>query len=99
MYIYNTTYLVGESLLPKWKTWIEQSKIPMMQRFGFYNEQIARVLSENTEDGISISVQFRIDSIQRLTQWRRTQLDAMRKELYDLFGTEVLSFDTILEVL
>lgn len=99
MYIYNTTYLVSKAKWTEWRAWVIDTHIPEMERFGFCKPQIAKVLTADESNEFSISVQFCIEDREQLIRWQETELGVVRKALHRLFATDVLAFDTVLEVL
>ncbi len=100
MYIYNTTYLVTENIFSQWNNWVKTTHIPQMLEQGFSSPQIAKVISNNPEqEGISITVQFKIKNLSTLNNWAENNLGFIRTEIKQKFGENVLPFDTILEIL
>jgi len=100
MHIYNTTYLVAEKQYDEWLKWLKEKHIPMMLATGFFfNPQIAKVLSaDNDQEGASMSVQFLVHDFNTLQEWDEKNADTLLDELAQRFGTDVLSFSTVLEV-
>lgn len=100
MIIYNTTYLIADNQYNLWMRWLKDKHIPFMFNSGFADVQIAKVLSADKEqEGTSVSVQFKIATMDELIVWSQASEDKIAKELATLFGTQVLFFSTALELL
>lgn len=100
MLIYNTTYLVSDRQYGPWIKWLKEVHIPFMLECGFSNPQTAKVLSaEKDQEGTSIAVQFLISDFQRLSIWDEEYAESLLGELSERFGSEVLSFSTVMEII
>jgi hypothetical protein len=100
MYIYNTTFCLEDSVLEAWKSWLDDEYIPFMTAGGVFADlHIFRVLTENAGDSISISVQFSVGTLVAVDRWRKEQEQLLAASVNRLFGTKVLYFSTVLEVL
>ncbi len=100
MYIYNTTYLIDKDVFSDWIEWIKSVHIGDMTRLGFFSPQISKVLTTDVESKeLSISVQFKIESLEKLNQWKEKYSNILKKDIYHRFGERVLPFDTVLEII
>jgi hypothetical protein len=100
MYIYNTTFCLEDSVLEAWKNWLDDEYIPLMTAGGdFANLHILRVLTENAGDALSISVQFSVETLVSVDRWRKEKEPLLAASVTREFGTKVLYFSTVLEVL
>ncbi|MFV0392079.1 MAG: DUF4286 family protein [Paludibacteraceae bacterium] len=100
MLIYNTTYLVADRQFGPWMKWLREIHIPFMLDCGFNNAQIAKVLTNDAnQDGTSVTVQFLIEDMYKLTVWDEEHAEKLLESLAELFGSDVLSFSTVLELL
>ncbi len=100
MYIYNTTFCLEDSVLDAWKQWLDEEYIPLMTGDGSFSElHILRVLTENAGDALSVSVQFSVETLVKIDRWRKQKEQLLAASVNRLFGTKVLYFSTVLEVL
>ncbi len=100
MYIYNTTYLVVKEVYSEWFSWVKSTHIPSMQKMGFSNPQVSKVLITDPEQKeFSMSVQFKIDTLEALNRWSESRLQEIRNDIHKQFGEKVLPFDTVLEII
>ena len=99
-FIYNTTYLVADRQFNPWFKWLTEVHIPNMLGTGsFTRPQIAKVLTEDKkQEGVSVSVQFLVNDLITLQLWEENDAELMQIDLASRFGTEVLSFSTVLEL-
>ncbi|PIF01727.1 MAG: hypothetical protein CR965_01515 [Paludibacter sp.] len=100
MYIYNTTYFVSKDIFSVWIEWVKSIHIGDMTRMGFSSPQIFKVLTTDSEQKeLSISVQFTIESLEKLNEWKERYLVILKRDIYHRFGEKVLPFDTVLEII
>ena len=100
MYIYNTTFCLEESILAEWKEWLDDHYVPFMTEDGSFSDlHIYRVLAESPEDALSLSVQFSVETLSAVARWQNEREPVLAREVTRLFGTKVLFFSTVLEVL
>ncbi len=100
MYIYNTTYLVSVNQYPFWLKWLHDEHIPFMLENGFTAPQTAKVLTvEENQDGYSLAVQFQISDIGSFNAWNEQYYEKLLDDIAERFGTDVLPFSTLLEIL
>lgn len=100
MLIYNTTYLIADRKFGPWIKWLREIHIPFMLSCGFSNPLAAKILTADSEqEGTSIAVQFQIQNFQLLKIWDEENAEAILNDLSERFGSEVLSFATVMEML
>lgn len=99
MLILNTTFLVSDKVQNQWLNWVREQHIPfMLSTKYFINPQIAKILSHDTADGTSYSVQFQINNRETLEKWQREFAGKFEQNCNQIFGNEALFFSTILEL-
>ena len=99
MLIFNTTFLVSDSVHNDWHKWINEQHIPFMLQFKpFSNPQVAKVLTDQRQEGTSFSVQFHIRDMETLSIWNEKYGKAFQENCSRQFGTEVVFFTTVLEL-
>lgn len=100
MYIFNTTYLVSDKMHGTWVKWLNEIQIPRMIDTGLFTKpQVAKVLSDEVQDGTSFSVQFHFPEIHLFALWSEQFSEDLQQDILERFGTEVLSFSVILEII
>jgi hypothetical protein len=100
MIIFNITFLVSEQQISKWLKWIKEEHIPyMLSDNSLISPQIAKVISQEEQDGVSYSVQYKTESIANLNEWYAKYGYGMEESCVKTFGESVLFFSTILEVI
>lgn len=79
-------------------SWLSTVYIPATLRHGALREpRLARVLTEEEAEGISLSLQFEADDNSSIESWRKTCGTTLHTLLQKKFGTQVLGFSTLLE--
>ena len=97
MFLFNTTFVVSESKLAEWKTWLNNVYKPLLISV-VPNAEISvyEVMVEDKKDGISISAQWKVghpEELEGINKHGALVLEQMSSE----FGSEVLYFSTILK--
>ena len=99
MLIFNTTYLVSDKAHGAWLKWIRDQHIPfMLDSTYFSHPQVARVITSAGQEGTSFSVQFRVNDMRTLKMWNREFSAIFKENCSQEFGTEVIFFTTVLEL-
>ena len=100
MLIFNTTYKVATNQNENWLEWMNNQHIPFMLESGLFSKpQIAKVLGSEDNEGLSFSVQFLIQDIDSLMDWHRENAVSFQNNCSAKFGTEVVFFTTVLELI
>ncbi len=100
MLIHNTTYLVPENIYSTWLQWVKEHHIPFMLGSTYFNEpQVTRIITDHQEGGTSFAVQFHVQDIRTLEKWNQEFGDAFQEDFSQHFGSEVVFFSTILELI
>ncbi|NDV46625.1 DUF4286 family protein [Paludibacter sp. 221] len=100
MLIFNTTYLVSDKSYGIWYKWLNEQHLPSMLESGFFSKpQVAKVLTNEPQEGTSYSVQFQIADMKSLELWNETYGESFLSSFSKQFGEDVLLFSTILELM
>jgi len=99
MLIFNTTYLVSDKAHGPWLKWVREQHIPFMLNSTYFSQpQVARVITSAEQDGTSFSVQFHVQDMHTLKLWNKEYSLLFQEKCSQQFGTEVIFFTTVLEV-
>ncbi|MDD4971778.1 MAG: DUF4286 family protein [Paludibacter sp.] len=99
MLIFNTTYLVSDKVHGIWLKWVREQHIPFMLESTYFTQpQVARVITSAEQDGTSFSVQFHVLDMHTLKLWNKEYSQLFQEKCSQQFGTEVIFFTTVLEV-
>lgn len=100
MFIFNTTFLVSDKAHGAWIKWVREDYIPFVLESELLTQpQITKILSAEEQDGTSFSVQFCAANAAMLEKWRKRYENECQMNCFKTFGTEVLSFSTVMEVI
>ena len=100
MLIFNTTYQVTTNHTEIWIQWIKNEHIPFMMKSDVFLEpQISKIVGSEDESGTSFSVQFKVDDMDTLVLWHTEYATEFQDKVSNKFGTEVVFFSTVLELL
>jgi hypothetical protein len=99
MFIFNTTYLVSDKVHGAWLKWIREQHIPFMLNSSYLTQpQVARIITSAEQDGTSFSVQFHVKDMHTLKQWNKEYSQLFQDNCAKQFGTEVIFFTTVMEL-
>ena len=100
MLIFNTTFLVTDSLYESWIKWVKEDHIPFALESGmFSNPQLAKVYTQEDQDGTSYSLQFHVADLLALENWHIQYAKTFEQGFANKFGTEVVFFASVLEII
>ena len=99
MIIYNVTCNVEKSISEEWLRWMKKVHIPKVMECGlFASAQINKVIT-SSDDGVSYAIQYNCSSIKDLHQYQIQCSSDLQQEHSDRYGTKVVAFRTMLEVI
>ncbi len=100
MLVYNTTYHADKTRKEEFVNWLRNEYIPQaLQRDELSETKLCRVLAEDENDGMSISLQFHVHDLDTLSRWYEACGESLLNEMRRKFGNQVAGFSTLLEVL
>jgi len=100
MLIFNTTFLVSDHVSGQWIKWIREEHIPfMLASKTFSKPQLAKVYTQEDQEGTSYSLQFHVADLHTLENWHIEYAKTFEKQFAEKFGTKVVFFATILEII
>lgn len=98
MLIYNTTYHCDKGCYEEFKQWICTYYIPMATRHkGVSNPRVARIMAQEENEGVSLSVQFLTPSLDTLSAWYEACGASLVATLEQKFTQQVAGFSTLME--
>lgn len=99
MLLYNVTSNIPEALHEKWLYWMQRTHIPEVMATGkFSKARLVKVLVEE-EGTVTYSVQFYTECKADLDKYIAEDSARVRQQTTELFGEEILTFRTRLEVI
>ena len=101
MYIFNVTFNIDDAIIDEGLSFFKQIYIPEATTNGLlFNPRICYVYPNHDDDeGKSYSIQFYVESRMILEEWRLTIGEPLHQEIIDRFGSGVIGFVTLMEVL
>lgn len=102
MHIYNTTFVCSDRDLPELLGLLRKEVIPVLIESGHaQTPRLSRVASSvpGAEEAESISLQFEFNDISSLAEWKKQHLQTAITVVEKKFGSRVLTFSTLLQVL
>ncbi len=100
MIIFNTTYCVTDKVYGGFIKWLKEQHIPQMLASGFFSdERVSKVITQEEQEGTSVSVQLTAQSMDAIADWNEQHGDLFKMEVASLFSEEVLFFSTFMEII
>ena len=99
MIIYNVTVKVDNSIAGAWLDWMKKEHIPDLMRTGlFLDYRLSKLLEQDETEGITYTVQYFCESLERYHTYIAEHAQRMRDEGINRFGSAFVAFRTIMEV-
>ena len=99
MIIYNVTCNVETQIAEEWMNWMKEIHIPEVMKCGIFTVcQINKVLISN-EEGETFAVQYSCPTMKDLHNYQVNFSTSLQKKHSDRYGTKVVAFRTLLEVI
>lgn len=99
MIVYNVTVKVEHSVHDEWLNWMKESHIPdVMSTKMFHDSKMLKVLVDE-EDGITYSIQYRVESWEKLEDYQNNHAPRLQKEHTEKYQGKFVAFRTLLEEL
>ena len=99
MLIYNVTTKVDWSIHEAWLQWMQKEHIPAVLNTGcFIKSQLLQLLETDESDGPTYAVQYFAASITEYNHYLTQFAPAMRKEVTDHWGNQVVAFRSLMQV-
>ncbi|SFE71583.1 protein of unknown function [Chitinophaga sp. CF118] len=99
MIIYNVTTKVTNNINEAWLQWMKQEHIPAIMATGlFHDYRISRLLEQDDNDGPTYSIQYFTDTLENYQTYLAEHAPRLRQLSYQLFGSQFVSFRTVMQV-
>ena len=99
MIIYNVTVNIDNDIHDEWLQWMKSKHVPDLMATGFFVEhKICKVLVEE-EQGTTYSFQYTCKTMDDLKEYQRIHSPRLQKEVIDKYGSKMVAFRTLLEVI
>ncbi|GAA3947362.1 DUF4286 family protein [Chitinophaga oryziterrae] len=99
MIIYNVTTKVTNNINEEWLRWMKQEHIPMIMATGLFHDfRICRLLEQDDQDGPTYSIQYFTDTLENYQTYLSEHAPALNQTSYLLFGSQFVSFRTVMQV-
>ena len=99
MYLYNITYRVENTVFDAWKIWVLEKNIPSIMSLGLFSSfRFCALLGEENVDAQTYALQFKCESWETFLQYRDGNMSAFFEQHMSLFGEDVLTFSSLLEI-
>lgn len=97
MIVYNTTFHVDNEILNESIEYLKQEFIPSSIQSGILSNPLLQRVIQDSEEGTSLCVQFRVKDQQTLHEWIRREGASIQQKLVQRFGSKIAGFSTLLD--
>jgi hypothetical protein len=98
MIIYNTTINIENDIKEEWLQWMKTVYVPEVLSTGYFIENMICKVLVNEEHGTTYSVQYTCNSLAEYEEYKRLHAPRMKKQLADKYGSKLVAFKTLLEI-
>lgn len=99
MILYNVTVKINTEVHDNWLHWMKTIHIPDVMETGLFKAyQIAKVLGQNEEDGITYAIQYSCPDMKTLQEYSSKHAPKLQKEHTDRYDGKFVAFRTLLEI-
>ncbi|RPI19599.1 MAG: DUF4286 family protein [Ignavibacteriae bacterium] len=98
MIVYNVTVNVDEEIHENWLDWMTTKHIPQVMETGcFTGSEIFRLLSPETEEGVTYSIQYYANDLEEYEKYQIEHAAFLQSETKEKFGGRYTAFRSVLE--
>ncbi len=98
MIFYNVTIKILSDAANDWEKWMKTSHIPDVLATGFFKwARFSRLLSLDTEDGITYSIQYSCNSMKELHNYQAKFSQKLQQEHSEKFKDKFVAFRSVME--
>jgi Domain of unknown function (DUF4286) len=99
MIIYNVTVNINHDVHDDWLQWMKETHITDVLNTGLFTEyRILRVLGDEGSGGVTYSVQYYCDNMDRYNEYQKTHAPKLQEEHTRRYKDKFVAFRTLLEV-
>jgi hypothetical protein len=100
MIIYNITTKIAWHIHDEWKEWLLNVQLPSIMATGFFEQyQLVRLLEVDDEEGPTYALQLRSSSIENVDSYRYKHLDEVEQQERNMWGNDLISFRSLMQVI
>lgn len=98
MIIYNVTVNIDHSVHDEWIEWMKEIHIPEVMKTGmFIANKIYKILGDEDSGGISYSIQYSCESLEKFEQYQKKFAPQLQAEHSERYKNKFTAFRTLLE--
>ncbi len=98
MILFNTTFHVEDEVLEEWLQWVKKEYMPEAVSTQLLSDPLLCKVLNHHDEGSSYSLQFKVADTATLHKWCASTGNKLQIRLQTTFGTKVLPFTSLLEV-
>jgi len=100
MIIYNVTLKAEQDIADAWVQWMKTEHMPDLMDTGLFADcRLCRLLEQDETDGVTFVAQYFCDSMEQYNHYIDKYAEAMRGKFFKLFGSKVVAFRTLMEII
>jgi len=99
MIIYNVTTKINWAVHEPWLQWMKEKHLPDVMRSGCFTDmRFVRLLETDETEGPTYAAQFHAADMEQYRRYIEQFAPAMRKDVMDNWGSNFISFRSLMEV-
>jgi hypothetical protein len=99
MIVYNVTINIDADVHDEWLKWMLEKHIPDVLATGLFLEsRMSRMLIDEEEGGVTYSIQYTLESMERMEEYEQNHASRLREEVNRKYEGKFGAFRTTMEV-
>lgn len=97
MIIYNETFIVEDSTVPEWFSWIKSTHIPAVMETGVFDSYKILTVLDSPNEGITYCLQYFTDTVERYSGFHYNEKQKLHDIIAQTFEERYVLFTTLME--
>jgi hypothetical protein len=97
MLVYNETFIVDDTIIDEWLTWIKNNHIPSILATGDFDSYKVLTVLDSPNEGITYCIQYYTDTVERYSDFYYKHMDQLHKTHNAQFEERFALFHTLME--
>ena len=97
MLVYNETFIVDDTIVDEWLTWIKNNHIPSILATGAFDSYKVLTVLDSPNEGITYCIQYHTDTIERYSDFYYKHMEQLHKTHNAQFEERFALFHTLME--
>ncbi|MEO6852274.1 MAG: DUF4286 family protein [Mucilaginibacter sp.] len=97
MLIYNETFIVDDTIIEEWISWIKNNHIPAIMGTGAFDKYQVLTVLDSPNEGVTYCFQYETDTVERYSHFYYHHKESLHKAHNTQFEERFVLFHTLME--